>query len=167
MLLLSFATAVAVTFCIAELMLISTRKVVFATFATPTVSDRWNARATGSTPIDEQSLTIYVGPEELIIGSAKSLTAPSPDGDLVVVPRATWKESLERLALANPAVRSLFPSRTVGLALSGTDATLPGYSEILSLVAAVQRINNRLGAEHNTEIATYFFDISSGFLGVN
>lgn len=166
--LLSFATAVAVTFTISEITTMSGNKVVFTTLTAPTVS--LPARP-GMEPnrisIGESALSVFFGTDEIVVGSAAALTAPRPNAELVLMPRKGWQESISQRILESAAARSLFPSKTLGIAMVGSEATLAGYSEIMELVAAIHKLNAQLGGQECGPIATYFFDVHSRFVGVN
>lgn len=167
MLLLSFVTAVAVTFTISEIMQMTNQKIVYTTFKTPTIADRWHVRPEHGITVSDRSLTVYFGPEEVIIGTAEALTAPNPNGQLVFLPRGAWKDTLAKAVLASPSVRELFPTNSLGIALSGSEATAAGYTEVMFLSGKVRELNERLGGDNEDPVATYFLDVRSGFLGVN
>jgi hypothetical protein len=164
---LSFATVVAVTFTVAELMLMSNRKVVFTTFNTPTISDRWPAALGQSLPVTESSLVVYFGSDRILVGSLASLTAPAPGSALIMLPRDSWRQSIDRSVLESDSFRSIFPVSSVGIALSGSEGHQGGFSEVLGLMHAVRRLNARFGGHETDPVATYFVDISGGLVGVN
>lgn len=169
MLLLSFAAAVGATLFVSELLLISNKKVVFTTFAAPTIID-WKKRETPNTAsAGEKTIVVLFSKDYVVVGSAQDITAPPPKGAVVFVDRQNWQSRLESELLKSPSVLSLFPTRTFGFASDSetTNGQQPSYKEVLDIISLINSINRRKGLDERTVAVPFLVDMKSGFLGVN
>ena len=163
----TFITSVGGTLTVSELFILSNQRVVYTSIRGTNIEDR------RAFPIADESFINGVGPvfffgkDEIIIGSSKSVTAPSPSADVLLIPKAGWQSHMIQKIMSNENLRKLFPTDTFGVFYSTKYADVFSYSDLSILTDQVRLLNLEADPLYPKLAVPYLLNLRSGFVGVN
>lgn len=167
MLFFTFVTAVGATLTVSELLLLANRKVVYTSIRSANIEDRRPFEVDHEAFIDLNNPVIFMGKSEIVVGRARSVTAPSESGDVIVMPRQDWEKQLSRTVLAHKAVSSLFPAQSFGVMYSTREGLALSLDDLLMLTENVRAINSKVDPHFVLVPVPYLLSLRSGKLGLN
>lgn len=167
MLFFTFVTAVGATLTVSELLLIANRKVVYTSIRSANIEDRRPFPVVDEAFVDASNPVIFMGKNEIVVGRAKSVTAPSEAGDVIVMPRADWEKQLSQVVLSSKGVRGLFPAQSFGVMYSTREGMALSLDDLLMLTENVRAINAAVDPESRLVPVPYLLTLRSGKMGVN
>lgn len=167
MLFFTFVTAVGSTLTVSELLLLANHKVVYTSIRSANIEDRRPFEVIHEAFIDANNPVIFMGKSDIVVGRARSVTAPSELGDVIVMPRLDWEKQLSRTVLAHKNVSSLFPAQSFGVMYSTREGLALSLDDLLMLTENVRAINARIDPHFELVPVPYLLTLRSGKPGLN
>jgi hypothetical protein len=163
----TFISAVGATLTVSELFLLANQRVVYTGIRGANIEDRRVFSVEEEAFLDGEGPVFFFGQHEVIVGTAKSITAPSPQNDVLLTKREKWETELVREILENASVRELFPANTFGILYSKKANDTFVYNDMLTLGSLIRKINKEVDASYSKIPVPYFLTLRAGAVGVN
>ncbi len=143
------ALAVAGVFNVTQISLVERHDVRFVNLRMPVLEDFRDTAELGprDSELSGDSPLLFVGKNNVIVGSVQSVTSPDRGGDVVLLEKNNWRAGIFDKIANWPKAKKLLPARAIALAFeSDSDA-----SEVLASIQFVKRmfseLNEKIGGE--------------------
>ena len=163
----TFISAVGAALTVSELFLLSNQRVVYTGIRGVNIEDRRVFPVKDEAYLDGNGPIFFFGKDEVMIGSARSITAPSPQGDVLLLKRENWEKNLVHQVINHRHVSSIFPASTFGILYSKKTHDTFTYNDILTLGTIVRQINTQIDAAYSKIPVPYFLGLRAAAVGVN
>lgn len=143
------AIVVAQLFAVVLLRTVTNTDVRFVNLRTATFAGLRKEAIAREVTVDDSTPVLMLGSQHVVLGRARSISQPQPDGDVVLLAREGWREQLPQRVAAWRNAKTLFPARVVGLAVNTAALTA---MELLDTVRQVEEIFGAINRSQGGEV---------------